>query len=218
MGASEMRILVFGDSTAQGYYDLEMGGWVNLLFVDNMKRKARHTDNPVEIFNVSVSGDTTQRITTRLQAEAAVRKWQDEPIMLIFAVGVNDSMLEDGNPISSPEQYRAELEELYAVAKPLAQHIVFVGLESVNEAESNPWIFNSGTHTLSWQNERVQLFDNTLKAFAEEKGATYVPVFDLFRERQARGETLHEDGLHPNAAGHRLIFEQVSAAIRGRTT
>ena len=211
-----MRILIFGDSTAQGYYDLEMGGWVNLLFIDNMKRKARRTDNPIEIFNVAVSGDTTRRIINRLQAEVTARKWQDEPIMLIFAIGVNDSMLDDGKPVSSPEHYRAELEELYAMAKPLAKYIMFVGLESVNETESNPWRFNRGTHALSWLNDRVQLFDNTLKAFTEEKGAAYVPVFDFFRDRQTKGENLHEDGLHPNAAGHRLIFEQVRAVIHKR--
>lgn len=210
-----MRILIFGDSTAQGYYDLEMGGWANRLFIENMRHKARRTDNHTEIFNVAVSGDTTRRIIERLRAEATARKWEDEPIMLIFAVGVNDAMLDNGQPLSSPEQYRSELEELYTIAQPLAQHIVFVGLEAVNEAESNPWIFNGGTHTLSWTNERIGQFDAVLQDFVTEKSAHFVPVFKQFRDAQAQGKTLHEDGLHPNAAGHQIIFEQVQAIIKG---
>lgn len=213
-----MRILIFGDSTAQGYYDLDMGGWANRLFIDNMQHKARRTDNPTEIFNVAVSGDTTRRIIERLQAEAIARKWEDEPTMLLFAVGVNDAMLDNGQPLSSPEQYRAELEELYAIAKPLTQHIVFVGLESVNEAESNPWIFNGGTHILSWTNERIGQFNAVLQDFAKEKNAHFVPVFNQFCDSQAQGKTLHEDGLHPNAAAHQIIFEQVQAVIQKMRT
>lgn len=210
-----MRILIFGDSTAQGYYDLELGGWANRLFIENMRHKARRTDNPVSIFNASVSGDTTRRIIDRLKTEALARKWEDQPTTLVFAAGVNDAMLDNGQPLSSPEQYRAELEELYAIARPLAQHIVFVGLEAVNEAESDPWLFNSGTHTLSWTNERIGQFDAMLQDFATEKNAHFVPIFKLFQETQIQGKTLHEDGLHPNAAGHQIIFEQVQIVLKG---
>jgi len=204
-----MRILIFGDSVAQGYYDLESGGWVNLLFVENMNHKARRTDNPREIFNMAISGDTTRRVINRLKTDVDARKWEDEPIALVFAVGVNDAMVSNGQPISSPEQYHADLEELHALAESIAQHIVFVGLESVCEAESNPWAFNSGSDAECWTNERIGQFDAVLKDFAAAKQAVFVPVFDVFSAAQAQGMLLHEDGLHPNAAGHRLIFEQV---------
>ncbi len=208
-----MRILIFGDSIAQGYYDTEHGGWANLLLLDVLARKTRRTDYQTELFNVSISGDTTKRIVARLESEASTRKWEDEPVLLIFAVGINDTLLDNGQPLSSPEQYASELEELYVAASKITDQLVFVGLTSVNEAESAPWKFNTGTHELSWRNDRIAQFDAALQEFAREKRAGYVPVFELYKERQAKGETLHADGLHPNAAGHHVIYEQVKKYI-----
>ncbi len=71
---TDMRILMFGDSIAQGYYDLDRGGWANLLFIQNMRRKARRTDYSVEMFNVSVSGDTVRRVTGRLKKRGQRQK------------------------------------------------------------------------------------------------------------------------------------------------
>lgn len=204
-----MRILVFGDSTAQGYYDLEKGGWVNLLFLHNINRRVRRKDIATEVFNVSVSGDTTRDVMNRLGHEVKARQWEDEPIALVFAVGVNDSVIVNGEPAMSLETYQADLEELYALAKQHTNTIVFVGLEAVDESESAPWLFNSGTDELVWKNERIQEFDQALEKFAREKGVRYVPVFDEFRKRQEKGEKLHADGLHPNAKGHDIIFREV---------
>lgn len=210
-----MRMLVFGDSIAQGYYDIERGGWVSLLFLDVLARKVRHTDYPTELFNVSVSGDTIKRITARLEAEASARKWADEPVLLIFAVGINDTLLDNGQPLSSPEQYADDLKELYAVASKITDQLFFVGLTSVDEAESAPWKFNTGSHELSWRNDRIAKFDAVLQSFADQKRVGYVPVFEHFQERQAAGDILHADGLHPSAAGHRLIYEQVKQYLAG---
>src|SRR5690242_5848882 len=203
-----MRILIFGDSIAQGYYDTELGGWVNLLLLDVLKRKERHTDSPTELFNLAVSGDTTKRVAARLQQEVIVRKWADEPVMLVLAVGVNDTLLDNGKPLSSPEEYRQDLEKVYRLAKEVGDQLLFVGLTTVDEAETTPWKFNTGTHDLTWRNERIAQFDATLKAFAKEKQAEYVPIFEEYTKRQARGEQLLADGLHPNAVGHRVIYEQ----------
>lgn len=208
-----MRILVFGDSISQGYYDLETGGWVNLLFLDIMKRKARQTDFTTELFNNSVSGDSTRQIIARLEAEVQYRQWEDESIMLIFAVGMNDTRIDNGVPFSTPATYQAELEALYTKAKACAEQIVFVGLGTVDEAESAPWKFNTGTHELVWKNDRIQLFDTVLKAFAKAKSATYIPVFDTFIDQQQQGVSLHTDGLHLNAAGHKLIYEKVKVQL-----
>lgn len=208
-----MRILIFGDSIAQGYYDLKMGGWVNLLYLDILKRKVRATDYTTEIFNVSVSGDTIPRITSRLENEIDSRRWENEPIVLIFAMGINDARLNNGSPASTVEQFRNDLEGLFSVGSRHSDHIFFLGLTDVYEPESNPWVFNTGKDDLVWTNNRIAEFDKALSVFAKDKGATFISVFDTFTRRGQNGEELHADGLHPNAAGHRLIYEQVRAAM-----
>lgn len=209
-----MRILIFGDSVAQGYYDLDQGGWVNLLYLDTLVRKVRSTTYTTELFNLSVSGDDTRRVMQRLEAEIEGRRWQDDPIVLVFAVGLNDTRITNDVPFSSPEQYRNDLEELYAIATRHAQQVIFVGLPAVFEPESAPWKFNAGTDELSWTNERIEKFDKVLASFAKDKGASFVPIFDAYMRRQQNGETLHADGLHPDALGHRLIYEQVKAVMQ----
>ena len=78
------RILVFGDSIARGAVDLEKGGWVERLriyFVNNSKDKS--------VYNLGISGDTTENLLKRFMNECKVR----EPEIIIFAIGVNDSAI-----------------------------------------------------------------------------------------------------------------------------
>ncbi len=210
-----MRILIFGDSTAQGHYDLEKGGWANLLFLRNLSHRVRRKDISTEVFNISIPGNTTKDIIHRLENEIEARQWADEPIVLVFAVGINDSRIVNGRPAMDVEVYRADLEELIAIAKKYTDAIVFVGLESVDESESTPWLFNSGTDELSWENKSIREFDHVLEDFAKEKVVRYVPVFDEFIKRQKAGEVLHADGLHPNSAGHEIILQQVIPMLDG---
>jgi lysophospholipase L1-like esterase len=203
-----MRILVFGSSIGQGYYDLETGGWVNLLFLNNLKQKVRNTQNTTEVFNISISGNTTKDVMDRLQSDVDSRRWTDEPIILVFAIGFNDTKIINDVPYSTPGKYRTDLETLYSKATAITNHIAFIGLTPVDEAESNPWIFNSGSDDINWNNQRIREFDHTLKDFAQEKAVHHVPILDAFLEQQAQ-KKLHADGIHPNSEGHKLIFELV---------
>jgi lysophospholipase L1-like esterase len=208
-----VRILIFGDSIAQGYYDLASGGWANLLFIDGLKQKVRRTDNTSEIFNLGVSGDTIRGVRERLESELEARRWEDEPFVLIFAIGFNDTRFDDNTPYSTPLKFQSELEALHQTASKYSNKIVYVGLTSVDEAESAPWQFNTGNQNIIWTNERIALFDAVIKDIASSHAATYVPLLDTFLEKQ-KTIPLHADGIHPNDAGHQLIFERVSQAIK----
>jgi lysophospholipase L1-like esterase len=202
-----MRLLVFGDSIAQGYYDLESGGWVNLLAQDVMRRKARRTDYASELFNVAISGNFTRNVITRLEAEIQSRLWNSEPVSLVIAVGINDTHVADGVAVSSPERFRAELEQLHTLAAHYSDHITYVGLTPVDESEANPWRFNTGSRELVWTNDRIKAFDDVLAEFAASVSAPYIPLFDDMLQRMNNGEQLMMDGLHPNSEGHRLMYQ-----------
>ncbi len=71
-----MRVLVFGDSIAQGFWDTE-GGWVARLIREYLTLKGLNlnTSQP-DLFNLAVDGDTTDKIVYRFHAETMARQWR----------------------------------------------------------------------------------------------------------------------------------------------
>jgi len=65
---------------------------------------------------LGISGDITAGILKRFEPETEARKWRWplENFAFIFAIGINDSIMEDGEQRSSPDNYAQELRELIA--------------------------------------------------------------------------------------------------------
>lgn len=101
-----MIICVFGDSTAWGAWDLEKGGWVNRLWLYLASK-----DSETDVYNLSISGGTSETILDRFGSEARIRKAN----MLIFQTGGNDAAYEhtEDNHQVSPDKFRANLEEFF---------------------------------------------------------------------------------------------------------
>jgi len=106
-----MRILIFGDSITQGFWDSE-GGWVqrirkmyDLHKIDNIQ------DDVPTIFNLGVSGDSTDEIIQRFETETRARL--EDELVIIFSVGVNDSRVRDTKEFSNIERYQQNLATLY---------------------------------------------------------------------------------------------------------
>lgn len=208
-----MRVLIFGDSITQGYYDMEAGGWVGRLTADLWRKKVRTNDIKTEFFNLGVSGNTTKELTERILSESKSRLWEDESIILIIEIGFNDTPTLNNEAISSPSQYVSELSELYKQAQIVTDKILFVGLTPVDETQASPWLYNTGTEDLVWANDRIWLFEQALREFVAEKSLAFVPVFEAFNEKSDNGEQLISDGIHPNEAGHELIYNLVKPEL-----
>ena len=96
-----MRILVFGDSITQGFWDMR-GGWVQRFAskvhqasLDNML----HGDGKgyIEVFNLGISGDTSEGVIGRLKQEVEARRTDDKSEIIILSIGINDSVLKSDN-------------------------------------------------------------------------------------------------------------------------
>ncbi len=91
-----MRILVFGDSITQGFWDTE-GGWVGHIsrYYIEQTIKTQNYNIPT-IFNLGVSGDTSNEVLARFENEVKARLWPGEEIVIIISTGVNDCYIKAG--------------------------------------------------------------------------------------------------------------------------
>jgi lysophospholipase L1-like esterase len=198
----KMRVLIFGDSTTQGFWDSQ-GGWVERLrkYFDARHISGQDDDTPA-VFNLGVSADASDNLLERFNNEAKARN-RDE-LAIVFDIGCNDARTKEGKNYTEVETYTGNLAKLLKQAQTYTKKILFVGLTPCVEERSNPVSWSNTGYT----NARNQLFDKALQGFCKENDVPYVPVFEDFAKRQAQEELL-PDGIHPNDAGHQLIADIV---------
>lgn len=209
-----MRVLVFGDSIAHGFYD-SRGGWVQ-RFASEAHMKTLESLNTggsysVEVHNLGVSGDTAEGVLHRMESEVESRRLYDETDVIVIAIGTNDAVLKQNVAQNDEYEFQQTLEEAIDTAKNLTDKVLCIGLPAVDELQSDPWKFSR----TGWQykNNRLDLFEDTVKQSAERKDVTFVPVFDQFKAQLDVGHDLLADGLHPNDAGHELIYQIVKPKL-----
>jgi len=188
-----MNICVFGDSITWGACDYEKGGWVERLKSHDMQGEEEHF-----VFNVGVSGDNSDKLLKRFPAEATAR----EPEVIIFAIGVNDSQYvrDKEHHRVSLEKFKQNILELTVQAKALVHEIIFVGITGVDESKMMPTSWDREKY---YDNESIEKYNDAIKKVCEEKGSTFIPMEGIV------GIADLEDGLHPNAAGHKKMFQTV---------
>lgn len=205
-----MRILVFGDSIVQGFWDSE-GGWVNRLrkFYEQRKFSGEDQDPPT-VFNLGISGETTEQLLKRFKSEVEARVYPGEEFVFVFGTGTNDTVYRGSENDSEPELYTEQLKELVNQAKEYSNKILFVGLLPVIDVLLQPFPGSSSGKCFS--TERTSLFDKTLKDFCLENNTPVVDVFTSFSELPDLN-SVFDDGLHPNNQGHEIIVSKVKPEL-----
>lgn len=134
-----MRVLVFGASITQGFWDTE-GGWVQRLrsHYDKLNLKNSNRDQPT-IFNLGISGEMTSGLLKRFTNETEARVWPNEKFTFIFSIGTNDAAVDGTDKLhSTPERFRNDLEALVEQAKKYSDRIMFVGLIACAKRKRHP--------------------------------------------------------------------------------
>lgn len=201
-----MRVLVFGDSITQGFWDTE-GGWVARLRKHYDVRQLEDIQNRDEptIFNLGISGGTSRTIIERFDNETQARQ-NGEEIFIIISTGLNDSCREGSDMYrSTPEEYEQNMQELTTKAKAYSTKVLFVGLVAGDESKTTPVFWRDIYYT----HERTKMFEEIMQKVAVANDIGFIPVFEKFKKRFENGEDLLADGLHPNNDGHELIFQLV---------
>jgi len=186
-------ICVFGDSTAWGAWDLEKGGWVNRLWL--YLARGSEPEEYCEVYNLSISGGTTETILDRFEDEAKIRNTE----ALIFQTGGNDSAQDgEGNFQIPPEKFALNLEEIISKAKRITDKIIFIGFKNADESRSLPvpWA------DFYYRNSSIKQYDEIMKEICDKHGVLFLELPDLDKVDFA-------DGVHPSTLGHEKIFNSV---------
>lgn len=201
-----MRILFFGDSITQGFWDTA-GGWVERIRKDYDKRQIEDLEGRDEptVFNLGVSANKALDVLKRMKNEIEARKYPGEEFTLVFSVGVNDTYDKEGKSNTTPEAFTENIKAIIKLAREFSTKILFVGLTGVDETRTCPVFWD----TNFWTNAKISSFNEILEKIVEAEGISFVPVFELFK---GKAELL-ADGLHPNDKGHELIANTVKPQL-----
>jgi lysophospholipase L1-like esterase len=195
-----MRVLVFGASSTQGYWD-SRGGWADRLklYYNEIQMKDFSKDMP-KVMNLGISDDTTTHIIKRIGPEAGARM-NAKGLSFIIQVGSNNAATLNGRPRSTPENYKSELQKIFDTARKYSDKILVVGFPAVDETRTDPLPWAD----MSFLNQDIIVYEDAAREISKANTLPFVPVHKEFLE--AGGNQWSHDGLHPNDAGQQQIFE-----------
>ncbi len=175
------------------------GGWVGrlktYLELDDEKIKFR-------VYNLGVSGDTTVDLLERIEVEAKARS----PYVIIFSIGNNDSSFRKtlNREKTEFDIFKENIKRLNKISRKFTQNVIFTGLTSVDERKTRPVSWSDNAF---YENKSVKKYNDAIEDFCKESNVPFVPMFDLLANEDLA------DGLHPNAEGHKKIFERVKGFL-----
>ena len=155
-----MRILFFGSSITQGFWDLE-GGYVARIrkhYDARSLKDLEHDDEPT-IFNLGVSADTSEDVLARYEHETTARVRHNVKPFTVVEIGINDSMIEAGQEKVSLETYKKNLDEIVKLSKTVSSGIIFVGLSACDEKLTTPASWGDYVYT----NERIKMYEYAMQ-------------------------------------------------------
>jgi acyl-CoA thioesterase-1 len=180
-----ITIVALGDSLTAGYGLSRKQAWPALI-----GEKMREAGYEFEVVNAGSSGDTTTGGLRRLPALLRAHKKID---IFVLELGINDAFR--GVPI---EQIRSNLQAIIdqVRARQPSASIVIAGMQLPNVASD----------------DYVGAFGGIFRAVSEKNRATLIPYF---LEGVAGDPELNQwDRVHPNAAGQRVLAENVWRVLK----
>lgn len=207
-----MRVLVFGDSITQGYWAVT-NGWVDQVraHYDSLKLKDLNGEDQPTVFNLGISGNTTEDILLRIKAETVARTENNVLPVVLVQVGVNDSYEDSNGKKVDLQTYKRNLRSIINDINTNAEAVIFIGSSANDDSLTAPAPWRSD---LYYKSAEIKKYEDAMKEIANECNIEFIAVFDEFKKRLEDGESLLADGLHPNIDGHTAIYEIVMPKLQ----
>ncbi|MDX1454802.1 MAG: arylesterase [Gammaproteobacteria bacterium] len=185
--AQPQTVLIVGDSLSAGYGLRPGEGWPTLLEA-RLADEFGPQDDPVEVVNASISGDTTRGALSRLPRALDVH----QPDLVIIELGGNDGLR--GFPLDVME---SNLRQLIKLSRDAGADVLLLGMMLPP----------------NYGQDYTEQFHQVYVDLAAE---LEVPLVEFFLQGVALNPALMQpDGIHPTAAAQPQLLENVWPAIRG---
>jgi acyl-CoA thioesterase-1 len=176
-------IVVFGDSLS------EMGVDSGQSFPDVLQQMLDRQGYRYRVANLGFSGDTTSGGLGRIQSAIELR-----PELVILELGGNDGLR--GIPVSSS---KANLEAMI-------QSLNRAGIRTVLAGMTLPPNYGA---------EYIRAFEKMYRDLAGQYHLTLIPflLVDVWTHIKEHPEWMNKDGIHPTAAGNKVVADTVMRTI-----
>lgn len=191
MKDQDLRLCFIGDSYVNGTSDPACLGWAGRLAV-----AARRKGYNLTYYNLGVRRETSTDIARRWRQEVQPRFPSGCTPFVVFSFGVNDTVLEDGQPRVAEARSIDNVREILSGAKQ-RYSVVMIGPPPNADAEQNP---------------RTRRLSLLCAETAQEEGVPFLSVFaPLAADAVWMREVAAGGGAHPGAAGYARLAALVEA-------
>jgi lysophospholipase L1-like esterase len=195
------KIVAIGASSCEGKVDALHGGFVGRLRAWHESLSDHHS-----VYNLGISGDTTEKVLKRLPLEVPPRR----PNLIIVQCGINDFIHvgSKNSPIRfSIQQIQTNISSILTVAKEFAD-VLFVSVFPIDETKTCPCSWKD----IYYLERDAKQCAKISQEIAMSMKVPYVDVYNTFIQEDYK-KYLHVDGLHPNSLGHEAIFQMVKSKL-----
>ena len=191
MANDDLRICFVGDSYVNGTGDPEYLGWTGRLAIA-ARRKGYH----LTYYNLGVRRETSIDIARRWQQEVEVRLPSTCTPFVVFALGVNDTTVENGQRRVAEAQSVDNLHAILCEAK-ARYAVALIGPPPLADTA---------------QNRRTQELSARFARIAQDEQVPFLSVFEvLASDADWMREVASGDGAHPGAIGYARLAALVDA-------
>jgi acyl-CoA thioesterase-1 len=179
----DLRLLCFGDSFVAGVGDPRGQGWVGRVV-----EAAHAAGRPLMAYDLGVRRETSVEVAVRWRFEAMPRLLAAADCRAIFAVGANDTTVENGTVRVPPHRSCMALGKMLDQAAALNLPVAVAGPPPAGDAE---------------QQARVVALSDAFAGLCATREVPFWPVAEtLLASRTWIDEAAASDGAHPTAGGY----------------
>ncbi len=208
-----MKVLCFGDSVTFGEIDTESSGWVDQLKQDYITLQASSTRQDISIYNLGIGGETTDGLCVRFEVEFNARFKKGLDTLVMFAYGANDIVIHKDKNIVPITYFIKNLTRCIQAAQLNSANVFLLGLTPISHSIDG--VVNQ--HDKLRHSKDIKDYNSALKDLAKETKSIYLDTYGEFILHDSN-ELLSSDGLHPNAAGHKVIYQMAKQELENLLT
>lgn len=207
------QFFILGSSSTYGVGS-SSGGWGDLIkqYVHSRMYGENGVGEKYEVYNFGKSGATIDFVKEAMPWLLA-NYGRGGKIIFIVSVGGNNSKARStpDNFVSTPEDYKREMEDLLLLLKQNSDKVIVVGNAFVDESKTSPKSDPLSDNVDYFTNARRRQFTNINRDICKENDMDFVDV--NVSQQEWVEKYLYADGLHSNQAGHQLIFEAIKPLV-----